>query len=44
MAIKVINRPLQLSVDEKEYVNVPLWAGIGSIVVGGLLLIWRDKN
>ncbi len=36
--------PLQLSVDEKEYVNVPVWAGIGAIVVGGLLLVWRVKN
>jgi TRAP-type C4-dicarboxylate transport system permease small subunit len=36
--------PLQLSVDEKEYVNVPIWAGIGAILVGGLLLVWRPKG
>jgi hypothetical protein len=31
--------PLELSVKDKETVNVPVWAGIGSIVVGvGLLL------
>jgi TRAP-type C4-dicarboxylate transport system permease small subunit len=29
--------PLELSVTERETVNVPLWAGIGAIVVGGLL-------
>lgn len=31
--------PLELSVQEKQRVNVPLWAGIGAIVVGGLLLV-----
>ena len=30
--------PLDLSVKEKESVNVPLWAGIGAIVVGAMLL------
>src|SRR6185295_4953979 len=31
--------PLELSVKEKETVNVPVWAGVGAIVVGGLLLV-----
>ena len=31
--------PIELAVKEKETVNVPLWAGIGAIVVGGLLLV-----
>jgi uncharacterized membrane protein YidH (DUF202 family) len=31
--------PVELSVKEKETVNIPLWAGIGSIVAGGLLLV-----
>lgn len=31
--------PLDLSVKEKQTVNVPLWAGIGAIVVGALLLV-----
>lgn len=31
--------PLKLSVKEKETVNVPVWAGIGAIVAGGLLLL-----
>jgi hypothetical protein len=30
--------PLELSVKEKETVNVPVWAGVGAIVLGGLLL------
>ena len=29
---------LHLSVDETKHVNVPVWAGIGAIVMGGLLL------
>jgi len=31
--------PLQLSVQEKETVNVPLWGGIGAIVLGVILLV-----
>ena len=29
--------PIEVSTKEKETVNVPMWAGIGAIVVGGLL-------
>jgi len=29
---------LHLSVDETKHVNVPVWAGIGAIVIGSLLL------
>ena len=35
--------PVELSVKEKETVNVPLWAGIGAIVAGGLLLAFGKK-
>lgn len=28
---------LSLSVDEKKRVNVPMWAGVGAILAGGLL-------
>lgn len=35
--------PIELSVKEKETVNVPLWAGIGAIVAGGLLLALGKK-
>jgi hypothetical protein len=31
--------PLEFSVKEKETVNVPVWAGVGAIVVGGVLLL-----
>lgn len=30
--------PIELSVKDKETVNIPVWAGIGAIVAGGLLL------
>jgi uncharacterized membrane protein YdcZ (DUF606 family) len=33
--------PLELSVKEKERVNVPVWAGVGAIVAGALLLVVR---
>lgn len=36
--------PLELSVEEKERVNVPMWAGVAAIVVGaGLLLVGRGR-
>lgn len=41
-AVKV--GPLELSVKEKETVNIPLWAGVGAIVVGGLLLAFGGKR
>ena len=41
-AVKV--GPLELSVQEKETVTVPLWAGVGAIVVGGLLLVMGKKG
>jgi TRAP-type C4-dicarboxylate transport system permease small subunit len=31
--------PLDLSVKEKQTVNVPMWAGVGAIVLGGVLLV-----
>ena len=36
--------PLELSVQEKETVNVPVWAGIAAIVAGGLLLVIGGKQ
>lgn len=35
---------LELSVKEKETVNIPMWAGVGAIVVGGLLLVLGGKK
>jgi len=31
--------PITLSVKDKETINVPIWAGVGAIVIGGLLLV-----
>jgi len=36
--------PLELSVKEKETVNVPVWAGVGAIVVGAALLLFGNKK
>jgi hypothetical protein len=36
--------PLALQVEEKEYVNIPLWAGVTAIVVGGVLLVMGGKR
>lgn len=41
-AVKV--GPIELSVKERETVNVPMWAGIGAIVIGGLLLVLGNKK
>jgi len=35
---------LHISVDENRRVNVPVWVGIGTILVGGVLLIFRKKT
>jgi len=36
--------PIVLSVKDKETVNVPIWAGVGAIVIGGLLLVTGIKR
>jgi multidrug transporter EmrE-like cation transporter len=36
--------PLELSVKQKETVNVPVWAGVGAIVVGAVLLVLGGKK
>jgi hypothetical protein len=36
--------PLQLSVKEKETINVPVWASIGAIVAGGLVLLGGSRK
>ena len=36
--------PVKLSVKEKETVNVPMWAGIGAIVLGGVMLLMGGKR
>jgi hypothetical protein len=36
--------PLELSVKDKQTVNVPVWAGVAAIVAGGVLLLWRTRS
>jgi drug/metabolite transporter (DMT)-like permease len=36
--------PIELTVKEKETFNVPMWVGIGALVVGGLLLVVGGKR
>ena len=36
--------PIQLSVREKETVNIPVWAGVAAIVLGGVLLVLGGKK
>jgi multidrug transporter EmrE-like cation transporter len=35
---------LELSMKDKETVNIPVWAGVGAIVIGGILLLVPTKN
>lgn len=36
--------PIELSIEEKKTVNIPMWAGIGAILVGGFLLIGGSRK
>ncbi len=36
--------PISIEVKDKEQVNIPMWAGIAAIVVGGVLLIAPGKR
>ena len=36
--------PIELTVQEKQTVNIPLWAGIASIIAGGVLLVVGGKG
>ena len=36
--------PIELSVKEKQTVNVPIWLGVGAIVIGGLLLAFGSRK
>jgi hypothetical protein len=36
--------PIELKVTEKKTINVPVWAGIGAIVVGGALLMLGGRK
>jgi uncharacterized membrane protein YidH (DUF202 family) len=36
--------PLEFSVKEQQSVNVPVWASVAAIVVGGALLVFGGKK
>lgn len=36
--------PLEMSVAEKQTVNIPVWAGIGAILGGGMFLLYSGKR
>ena len=36
--------PIEMSVQEKETVNVPVWAGVGAILIGGALLVFGGRK
>jgi uncharacterized membrane protein len=36
--------PIEMSIKDKETVSIPVWAGVGAIVVGGLLLVFGNKK
>ena len=35
---------IELSVKERQTINIPTWAGVGAIVAGGLLLVLGGKK
>ena len=36
--------PLELTVKDNKTVNVPIWAGVGAIVIGGVLLFMQSRK
>jgi drug/metabolite transporter (DMT)-like permease len=36
--------PIELTVKDKETVNIPVWAGVGAILLGGVLLVVGGKK
>jgi uncharacterized membrane protein YidH (DUF202 family) len=36
--------PVELSVKNKETVNIPVWLGVGAIVLGGVMLLAGGKR
>jgi len=36
--------PLEMSVKEKQTVNIPAWAGVAAIAAGAVLLLARPKG
>jgi hypothetical protein len=36
--------PIELTVKEKQTVNIPVWGGVGTIVIGSVLLLIGGKK
>ena len=36
--------PIELMVKDKETVNIPVWAGVGAIAIGGVLLLLGSRK
>lgn len=36
--------PIELNVQDRETISIPMWAGIGAIVIGGGLLVWGGRR
>ncbi len=36
--------PLEIQVEDKERVNIPLWAGVLGVVIGGVMLMAPGKK
>jgi hypothetical protein len=36
--------PLELTISDKETVSVPIWAGVGAVGAGAILLLWSAKK
>ena len=36
--------PIGLSVKDKQTVHVPVWAGVGAVLIGGALLVFGGKR
>jgi hypothetical protein len=36
--------PLHVAVDEREHVNIPIWAGVGAILIGAFLLMGNKSE
>ena len=36
--------PIEFSVTDRERVNIPVWAGVGVILIGGALLVFGGSK
>jgi hypothetical protein len=36
--------PIEMSIKDQETISIPIWAGVGGVVVGGLLLLFGGKK